>query len=96
MSEWDRIQRHLADSIENMFEEIVLPHNDQMNADADGAWSSFISECRTRYLAGRAQHAGSGTTWDEWSDEDFEKNIREELIDYVIYSAARTARRRTH
>lgn len=91
MSEWHSIERLLPDGVEDLFEEVLLLWNDHMNAGEDGAWVRFVNECKARYEAGRRQHADTDSTWDGWSDDDFAKNIREELIDYVIYAAARNA-----
>lgn len=89
MSEWLRIEKQLGNALEDMFEEIIMLHNDQRYSKEDNAWEDFKRECQARYETGRAEHAGSGTTWENWTDAEFAKNIREELIDYVIYAAAR-------
>jgi hypothetical protein len=92
MSEWIKIEKRLADGVEDLFEEALRLWDDRMNATRDGAWDRFVMECRARYEMGRAQHAGTPSTWESWSFDEFEKNIREELMDYVIYSAAQHAR----
>ena len=89
MSEWIKIEKQLVAALEDMYEECLLLFNDSMSNDSDGSWDRFKMECRSRYEMGRAEHAASDSTWDNWTDKDFEKNIREELIDYVIYAAAR-------
>lgn len=91
MSEWIKIQKRLEDGVEDLFEEVMLLWNDKMNATKDGAWDRFVMECRERYEMGRAQHAGTPGAWESWTFDEFEKNIREELMDYIIYSAARHA-----
>lgn len=85
MSEWDAIKRNLENGLDDVFMDI-------MRLGDSVEWSAFVADAQKRYEDGRAQHAESDSTWDNWNAMDFEKNIREELIDCVIYSAARVAR----
>lgn len=89
MSEWAKIETQLGNALEDLFEEILVLHDDQRYSKTDNAWKDFKRQCQERYEIGRAQHAGADTTWENWSDAEFGKNIREELIDYIIYTAAR-------
>ena len=92
MSEWQSIENQLANGVEDLYEECLILWSDNMNRDKDGAWSRFVAECKERYEAGRKEHEASASTWEAWSDEEFSANIREELMDFVIYSAAHTNR----
>ena len=83
--EWDRIKMHLERGLDDVFMEI-------MRLGDESAWRSFELQASLRYKQGRAQHAGSDTTWENWDDDDFADNIREELIDCVIYATARALR----
>lgn len=85
MSEWEAIKNQLSNGLDDVFGDIL-------NLDGPDEWDSFVSAARIRYVAGRTQHADSDSTWDAWTSEDFAKNIREELIDCVIYAAARIVR----
>ena len=85
MSEWSKIEQQLGNGLEDVFEEIML----MWNAKMDGEWKEFVQDCKLRYEKGRKQHEGSSSTWGGWKDEDFAKNIREELIDACIYAAQR-------
>lgn len=92
MSEWIKIEKQLGNALEDLFEEILILHNDQRYSKLDNAWEDFKRECRERYEMGRAEHAGKDSAWENWSNDEFAKNIREELIDYIIYAAARNTR----
>lgn len=85
MSEWDAIKRNLENGLDDVFMLIIGL------GDVE-TFRTFIEDAHARYEKGRAQHADSDSTWEAWSDDDFAKNIREELIDCVIYAAARIAR----
>jgi hypothetical protein len=90
MSEWERIEERLPSALDWLFTEFILVWNTLMD-DSD-EWKGFVNDARERYERGRIQHATSDSTWDGWSDEEFVKNIREELIDATIYAAARTCK----
>lgn len=92
MSEWQKIENQLANGVEDLYEECLVLWEDKMNRETDGAWSRFVAECKARYEAGRKEHEASSSTWEAWSDDEFAANIREELMDFVIYSAARSNR----
>ena len=83
--EWDAIKSKLENGLDDVFMLI-------MGLGDDETFLAFVDDARERYEKGRAQHAGSDSTWEAWSDGDFAKNIREELIDCVIYAAARIVR----
>lgn len=83
--EWDAIKRNLENGLDDVFMLIVELGDDE-------TFVAFVDDARERYEKGRAQHADSDSTWEAWSDDDFAKNIREELIDCVIYAAARIVR----
>jgi len=89
MTQWIRIEKQLGNALEDLFEEVMVLFNDQQYCEVDNAWDTLKMECRERYEIGRMQHANSDSTWDKWSDDDYAKNIREELLDYLIYAAAR-------
>jgi len=55
-------------------------------------WGAFIADCKARYEKGREQHAGTSSTWEDWSRGQFSRNIDEEIIDAVIYAAAQRGR----
>lgn len=90
MREWDQIETRLPTALDWLFSEFIIKWNSYIEHDDE--WEALISDARERYERGRAQHADADSTWDEWSDEDFEQNIREELLDACIYAAARAAR----
>lgn len=85
MSEWESIEEQLLNGLDDVFMDI-------MRLDGGSAWGAFVADAQKRYEEGRAQHADSDSTWDGWTAVDFDKNIREELIDCVIYAAARIVR----
>lgn len=89
-SEWAGIQHHLLDGVDDVFMQILTLG--QEGDDKTDAWSEFAADCKKRYEEGRAEHKDAASTWDEWSDSDFAKNIREELIDACIYAAQRNAK----
>jgi hypothetical protein len=90
MSEWKQIEHHLLSGVDELFMTII--HLGGSGDTESDAWSDFVDACKERYESGRAEHEASDSTWDGWSDEEFEKNIREELMDAVIYTAARNIR----
>lgn len=87
-AEWNKIEHQLANGLEDLYEELLILWNSKMY---NAGWDEFISECRERYEQGRKQHKDEGSTWEKWSDKDFADNIREEIIDAVIYCAQRNA-----
>lgn len=91
MSEWDSIEANLEHALDSLFARFIMVWN--QNMDDDDAWRDFINQAKARYEKGRQQHAESESTWTNWTDADFTANIIEELLDAVIYEAARTIRR---
>jgi len=91
MTEWQRIEDNLPHALDTLFLEFISYWNSFI--EDDEKWQGFVRHARDRYENGRAQHAESDSTWDKWTDEDFAKNIREELLDAVIYEAERNVRR---
>lgn len=85
MSEWESIERRLIGGLDSIFMMILT-------MDKDDRWERFVSDAKQRYETGRAEHAEADSTWEKWEVEEFDKNIREELIDCVIYAAARELR----
>lgn len=47
----------------------------------------IIKEAELRHAKGKAEHEEDGTVWTDWTGEDFADNIKEELIDAMIYTA---------
>jgi hypothetical protein len=90
MSEWERIEERLPSALDWLFTEFILVWNTLMD-DSD-EWEQFVDEAKERYERGRTQHAESDSTWEGWTDQEFLNNIREELLDAVIYASARTTR----
>lgn len=86
-TEWDRIQHELVGGMEDLFNEFMETYNGFIEKNQH--WTSFVTDAKNRYQTGRAQHHADGTSWDTWNDDEFDMNIREEFIDYVIYAAAR-------
>ena len=87
MSEWSLIEHHLEDALDDVFMTII-----RLGGIDSDEWSVFVADAQKRYEAGRAEHAESDSTWDAWTMEEFVANIREELLDCVIYAAARLVR----
>jgi len=90
MSEWDRIEARIPEALDWLFSTFVLAWNNQM--DVDEEWDKLVADAKARYEKGRAQHAESDSTWEDWTDDQFVANIREELLDAVIYTAMRSAK----
>jgi len=90
MSEWDSIEANLEHALDSLFARFIMVWN--QNMDDDDAWRDFINQAKARYEKGRQQHVESASTWENWTDADFIVNITEELLDAVIYEAARMNR----
>lgn len=91
MTEWQRIEDNLPHALDSLFLEFISYWNSFI--EDDEKWRGFVQHAKERYEKGRAQHTESDSTWDKWTDEEFEANIREELLDAAIYEAERNARR---
>ena len=91
MTEWQSIESRLPHALDSLFLEFISYWNSFI--EDDEKWRAFVQHAKDRYEKGRAQHSESDSTWDKWTDDDFAKNIREELLDAVIYEAARDSRR---
>jgi hypothetical protein len=87
VSEWDQIESRLPEALDWLFSTFVLAWNNQMEVSEE--WDEFVADAQARYERGRAQHSESASTWDDWTDDEFVANIREELLDAVIYAAMR-------
>ena len=85
MSEWDMIEARIPEALDWLFSTFVLAWNNQM--DVDEEWDKLVADAKARYEKGRAQHAESESTWEGWSEKQFGDNIREELLDAIIYCA---------
>ena len=90
MSEWDRIEARIPEALDWLFSTFILTWNNMM--DIDDEWPLLLADAKARYEKGRAQHAESDSTWADWTDDQFVANIREELLDAVIYTAMRSAK----
>jgi len=85
-TEWDDISDNIGFAISDIATLIVLM--DQTFNENDEYKQRVLEDLKTRYENGRKQHADAGTTWGEWSPEDFVLNISEEIFDAIIYGAA--------
>ena len=85
-TEWDEIQQNIGSSINDIT--ILLALMEQTFQQNEEYRDSLISDLKERYEKGRENHKQSGTTWEEWTPEDFVLNISEEILDAIIYGAA--------
>jgi len=85
MSEWDKIAERFPTALSILFERFVLVWDNYTEHDEE--WIELLEAARARYESGRTQHSEDGSTWAEWTRDEFEANIQEELIDAVIYMA---------
>jgi hypothetical protein len=76
MSEWDDIEACWAQA-----HNFILDHFAFMRPDV------YLEKARERYQRGAVEHGESGSTWESWTTEDFARNIDEELLDALIYTA---------
>lgn len=91
MSEWDQIEARWIPAIEDVFEEFLSLYSHYAFGEPTDSHNTyvFIDVARKRYEQGREQHRNTESTWEAWSDDDYERNILEELMDAIIYAAAR-------
>lgn len=61
---------------------VIKPYLEKYHDDPD-----WIEACRIRFQEGEQIH-GVGN-WLNWTEEDFDINIREEALDFDIYGAMR-------
>lgn len=85
-TEWDEISNNIGFAISDIATLVVLM--DQTFNENDEYKKRIIDDLKERYERGREQHAEAGTTWGEWTPEDFVLNISEEIFDAIIYGAA--------
>ena len=84
MSEWSRIVERIPEAINDM---CILFHDLHDASKTDQA-GGFVEQARKRYEAGRAEHAESDSTWASWGEDDYLRNISEEVTDSIIYYAS--------
>lgn len=91
MSEWDEIADRFILGAEDVFDMLMAIYGHHMMGwtDVDPHIEAFVADAKERYERGKAEHADTGTTWEAWTDHDFAANIREEVMDAIIYAAAR-------
>lgn len=84
--EWEQIEQNISFAMTDIASLIVIMEREF--DDNEQYRAKLINDLKTRYEKGRAAHADAGTTWDNWSAEDFVLNISEEIADCIIYGAA--------
>jgi len=78
---WSKIHTQLPRAMD-MVEEAVIP------TVFNSVW--LYQELQERYSKGEAEHGGE---WLDWKNEAFVDNIREEVLDMILYCAMNLARK---
>jgi len=87
--EWSDIEANLLTALGVVRRDVVSMTATASVMSEDEFDPYFIGDCKRRYEEGRAEHAGTFESWDHWTQERFTFEMREELIDAVLYAAAK-------
>jgi len=89
--EWSDIEANLLTALNTVYYEAL----DMRHGIGWGSplGDKFRIDAKRRYEEGRAEHADTFESWDYWTQERFAFEMREELIDAVLYAAAKETTR---
>lgn len=87
MTKWEEIKPFIDEGLTMVTGEAVMlaigfNKNDQR-------MTRFMQDCEAKFAAGQAEH---NDDWVGWSNDDYRREMREELIDAVIYMASLCAK----